>query len=212
MDAQNAPSDDSASKSNKTGVIVGVVVGVCGALILAALGIWFIRRHRDRKPTDKKAEVQPYDVSEKDLYRSASWAPHNNRDWPDSPMQHSATSDDGSPAPDVLLVRDGEEDIEYLPPRYREWQPALIDEAEPSVPASSSRSANATPETQSSPTTMGPSISLKEKYMRAMGTDPNTDGEGTSTATPAPSLKRDYARAFHLESGPSSSLGQCRGL
>lgn len=172
------------------------MVGVSGALVLAALTVWFICRNRRTKGTDDKADVQPYHVSEKDLYRSAIWAPHNARDWSAGPgHRSSASSDDDSPAPDVLLVRDGEEDVEYLPPRYREWQPALIDEAEPAVPAPSSRSANATPETQLSPITMEPPVSLKEKHMRAMGTDPSTDGEGTLSATPAPSLKSASGRS-----------------
>lgn len=207
-------SDSGSGKSNKTGIIVGVVVGVVGALILAALVVWLLRRRKAKKAKEEEAKrpgVEPFVVSEKDLYRTASWASHNagsSEDTSsDSAGERPRRGSSERPARRVVQEQDAEEAVEYLPPRYREWN-GVSEELPPPPPLSASArdTASATPTSESQrsqhtqQTQQSHSPSLKGEYAKALGIPPSSSmGQMSASSTQQPqqpSLKADYAQAF----------------
>lgn len=195
--------------TRKTGVIVGVVVGIGGALILGGLAFWLFRRHKakKRKEEEGRRAVAPYVVSEKELYRAASWSSVNARGSvtaanPREPRRRG--SDDERPPRRILREQDAEEDFEVLPPLYREWQPRLgpDDEAAASLPAPPRPHPNTPNGAATAIPPVEPSSSLKDDYIRALSLLPgSTSGQasGSSTQPPIAPLKEEYARTFGLD-------------
>lgn len=185
--------------SNKTGIIVGVVVGVGGALILAALAFWLFRQHRAKKRKEEsRSSVAPYVVSEKELYRTASWSPHNadGSGASTTPERRPRESDEDRPPRRIVREQDAEE-YEVLPPLYREWQPRQESNDQVQDPAVSS------PPPQSSDLSSPPapnaalSSSHKGDYFGAFSQPSGSSGgQRSRTTTPpeTPPLKEDYAR------------------
>lgn len=206
----NGPSNSSASPgdsadgktggSNKTSIIVGVVVGVGGALILAAAAAWLWRRRKQK--AHRQPEPEPYHVSEKDLYRSASWAPHNAPAWPDGAATFDTdgapTGSDGERRRRVVQEQDAEEDVEYLPPRYREWHP----DSSPDAPT------DGTPPTAVARDGPVQRSSLKNDYVRALGGASESSGAQGSRSTATAPLKGDYARVFEGSAPSPGSAGE----
>lgn len=193
-------------------MIVGIVVGVVGGLLLAALLAWFCLRSRK---SDEPDDIDPYLISEKDLYRNASWAPDGDSHLPPPAPREGESRPRG---PRVVQEEDADDVVEYLPPRYRER--TLPNTPEPlstpplSTPDNGSSHENtnttqlAIPEGAERPT-------LKEEYLKNLGIAPgavessvskvpHSQGSPTS-ASSAPLLKRAYGRLFG--SGPPSEAG-----
>lgn len=181
--------NENGGGSNKTGIIVGVVVGVGVPLLLAALAAWyFLRKRKQKRERENQPQVQPYVVNEKELARFYSAELNTDNETPaGAPVTGGAAalgvSDDDNRPPNRRIVQeeDGGE-VEYLPPRYLEaWQLG------PSEGAS-------TPE-ESAPEASD--LSPPEE---------NGTGQRRLPAIPAPSppLKEDYLLTF-AHRGPSSS-------
>lgn len=197
--------------TNKTAIIVGVVVGVGGALLLGALALWLVRRHRAKKEREKerKPEVKPYVVSEKELYRAASSSNDAvDAGAPSAPPPAPGQAAEPEPrARRVVQEQDAEEAVEYLPPRYRVWEPReeTGDGGEGSQPGPSR--SRAAPEGAATSTTplpaVEPSSTLKDDYLRAaLDTVPGSargPNSGTPTQLPS-SLKEEYMRSFGVGS------------
>lgn len=188
--------------TSKTGVIVGVVLGVGGALILGGLALWLFRRHKakKRKEEEGRRAVAPYVVSEKELYRAASWSSVNaggsgTAANPREPRRRG--SDDERPPRRILREQDAEEDFEVLPPLYREWQPrpGPDDEAAASLPAPPRPHPNAPNGAATAISPVEPFSSLKDDYMRALSLLPGSSS-GNSSQSPIAPLKEEYARTF----------------
>lgn len=209
--ATGANSASASSRSNKTGMIVGVVVGVVGGLILLALLAWFCLR---RRKSDEPDDIDPYLISEKDLYRNASWAPEGNDHPPPAPV--SSGGENRPRGPRVVQEEDADDVVEYLPPRYRERTLPTTPEPASTPPLSTpdlgSSHENSTflpvPEGVGGPT-------LKEEYMKNMGIAPGALESPSDKRAPThssseseqgtPLLKRAYGRLFG--SGPPSEAG-----
>lgn len=163
---------------------------------MAALALLFVHRRHRKKQTEHKHDAQPYIISEKGLYRAAGWAPHNTAGQPDE-VGGGDQSDTGT---EISPQDDGVEEVEYLPPRYREWQPGtgIEPEQSPSIvcptPASTAREVSLPP--------MQHSMALKEEYLR--GLDSHANASGTSTFTD-PSLQLGYKRSVD-ERGPAKEM------
>lgn len=205
--ASAGPSGEAASSggSSKTGVIVGAVVGVIGGLLLAGLVAWFLlRRRRSSEPDD----IDPYLISEKDLYRGPSWTG-------DEPAAAPAGSEDSRPrGPRIVQEEDADDVVEYLPPRYRERTEASSATPAPETPPLSSDTAENEALIQEA------KPSLKEEYLKNLGIAPGGLPEGSSSgkrseisaSTPkrssvpsTPILKRAYARLFREPEQAGSS-------
>lgn len=215
-------SDSGSGKNNETGIIVGVVVGVVGALVLAALAVWLFRRRKAKKAKEEEAKqpgVEPFVVSEKDLYRTAGWATHNagsSEDTSsDSAGERPRRGSSERPASRVVQEQDAEEAVEYLPPRYREWNGVSVElppppplsvsarDTDSPAPISESQQSQQTQQTQQSQ-----SPSLKGEYAKALGIAPSSSMGQISTSSTRPqqaqqpSLKADYAQAFGPDTPP----------
>lgn len=185
--------------SNKTGIIVGVVVGVGGALVLAALALWLFRRHQAKKRKEEsRSSVAPYVVSEKELYRTASWSPHNadSSEASTTPERRARESDDDRPPRRIVREQDAEE-YEVLPPLYREWQPRQ----EPNDDADGAAVPSPPPQSSdlSSPSAPNAILSSSHKgdyFAASSQPSSSSGGQRSRTATPheTPPLKEDYAR------------------
>lgn len=215
----------SAESKHRTDIIVGVVVGVGGALVLTAILAWLLLRRR-KQQKGKELGAEPYDVSEKDLYGTASWAPHNALDWPDTPPNRSGPAPVGSTRPRprrIVQEQDAAEGLEHSPPVYEgEQLTSAVDGSTPgwSFPDDSTRPlANgarerpgqpsalkidtkrvleAGPDSASRYTTHVTTPQLKEEYARVFGV-PRSPAERTArTPEHTPPLKEEYARAFDL--------------
>lgn len=200
MVADNSSSTDSQSAksgTNKTAIIVGVVVGVGGALILTGLALWLLRRHKAKKREEEtKAGATPYVVSEKELYRTASWSPHNADGTAPSANAEARPRDSDEVRPPRRIVREQDaEEYEVLPPLYREWQPR------PGPEGDSSPSQAPPPESHPADTPSGLSdsnvdpISLKDDYVRALG---SSAGPSSVTSPPQPARTPKGGHATEL--------------
>lgn len=175
---------------------------------MALLALFCIRRRQSDEPDD----IDPYLISEKDLYRYAS-TPGDS-----TPPADSAESRPRGPR--VVQEEDADDAVVYLPPRYRERT------------APNESSGLGTPEPGSTPPLSTPDMSyentglllgaeaegkptLQEEYLKNLGIVPGaiperlslkkpprspTSGSGSST----PLLKRAYGRLFG--SAPSSEV------
>lgn len=187
-EGDSAASDTSTSGSggsNKTGIIVGVVVGVGVPLILAALiGGFLMRRRRQQK--EARRDLEPYVVNEKELARSFSSGSNGNGAAAAvstaGPAAAAATlgNDNEPPSRRVVQEEDAEE-VEYLPPRYREaWQHGSSDG--PSTPAESEQAA----------TTMSPARLPNPADTNDID---SRDGPSSPQESARP-LKEDYLQTF----------------
>lgn len=211
-----------SGKSNKTGIIVGVVVGVVGALVLAALAVWMLRRRRAKKAKEEEAKqpgVEPFVVSEKELYQTASWASHNagssEGTSSDSAGDRPQRGSSERPARRVVQEQDAEEAVEYLPPRYREWNgvseelppppPLSVSARDIASPTPISEQSHQTQRTQQTQQSQSPS--LKDEYAKALGIAASPSmGQMSASSTQQtqqpPTLKADYAQAFGRDTPP----------
>lgn len=173
--------------SNKTGIIVGVVVGVGVPLILAALiGGFLMRRRRQEK--EARRDVEPYVVDEKALARSFSSGTNGNDTAAAvstaGPAAAAATlGNDNEPLSRRVVQEEDAEEVEYLPPRYREaWQHGSSDD--PSAPRESEQVA-----------------AMMSPVMLPNPADTNDIGSRDgppSPQEPARPLKEDYLQTFGL--------------
>lgn len=189
-------SQESKHGSNKTGIIVGVVVGVGGALILAGLALWLFRRLKTKKRSaESQTGVAPYVVSEKELYRTASWSPHNADD-PTAAANaepRRRNSDEERPPRRIVREQDAEE-YEVLPPLYREWQTRPgPSEGEPYQPHTPPLEQPVSIAPGGSDDRNAEPSSLKDDYVRALGSSAGPSS-GISTPQPNAALK-DHAAA-----------------
>lgn len=156
--------------------------------------------HRRKKQQQKTAtEAKPYDVSEKDLYRTASWAPHNALDWPDEsrPRPEPASGSNARPRPRrVVQEQDAEEEIGHQPPTYGGGQ--STDE----VPRSTTDlSSSDDLGRQPVDTTRQQPPTLKNDYVRAFDGDQSPSSRYTTHVT-TPTLKEEYSRVFGVPRSP----------
>lgn len=152
--------------------------------------------------------MAPYVVSEKELYRTASWSPHNadSSGVSTTPERRPRESDDDRPPRRLVREQDADaEEYEVLPPLYREWQPRQEPNDQAQDPAVSF------PPAQSSDLSSPPapnaanaalSSSHKGDYFGALSQPSGSSGGQRSRAATlheTPPLKEDYARMLGVE-------------
>lgn len=173
---------------------------------MAALLFWYL--HRQRKQQAKAApNAEPYEISEKDLYRTASWAPHNAQVGPGESQVHSrsAPANNTRPRPRrVVQEQDAAERLEHLP-TYEGQHPPHNAEGSPPIPSSSGGStgpfaneAREQPQQRSA---------LKIDTIRALEPGPDSADRYTTHVT-TPQLKEEYARVFGVPRS-SEKLSSC---
>lgn len=181
-------------------------MGVGVPLLLALVGLWWLRRQRREKKAAEQPDVQPYAVTEKDLYRTASWAPHNDpRAGAPGPSQEQAAAGSSEPAPRLLVQeQDAGNAVEYLPPVYQEeWQLGPLTASGTPPPAAGDAPA-LSPEL-SSPTSPSPDPSSRLPVGPVPVAASSSGNSATERSAP---LHEEYKRAFIADDSGAAGKGE----
>lgn len=219
-DAKNTgnSTEGNDSKSNNTGLIVGVVVGVLGGLAILALLAWYFWRRKKRRQQELEEKNTPL-VDSTAGSSAGGDVSENVEDTQPTPPTTSNRRTRGSrnapPRHRIVQERDAGQAARFEPPPPSygggsvRGSPAEVREL--TNPAAAVPSISTAEVLSHSDNLRTPQSALKAEYARAFGT-PGSGSEDVSPATPTAPLKEEYARAFgSSRSGvttPASAVGQ----